>query len=157
MHKCAEGVNKMSLNIQNNVTMPQNQIAFSAKKPKLPKGKISWLDASPETVKESGSKTTLYNGLIEELKSLKKPIQDTQKLEHEHTQAMRAQALAQIDTKTLTTPNSLLDIPADNAHFITKDLETDVAANIGRRLKEQLLREQGWRFDAAKDIEGYKI
>ena len=39
----------------------------------------------------------------------------------------------------------------------TKDLETDVAANIGRRLKEQLLREQGWRFDAAKDIEGYKI
>ena len=143
--------------VQNNLSIPQNQIAFSAKKPKLPKGKISWLDTSPETVKESGSKTTLYNGLIEELKSLKKPIQDTQQLEHEHTQAMRAQALAQIDTKTLTTPNSLLDIPADNTHFITKDLETDVAANIGRRLKEQLLREQGWRFDAAKDIEGYKI
>ena len=38
-----------------------------------------------------------------------------------------------------------MPLAARDAHFITKDLDTDVAANMERRLKEQLLlREQGF-------------
>ncbi len=37
-----------------------------------------------------------------------------------------------------------MPLAARDAHFITKDLDTDVAANMERRLKEQLHREQGF-------------
>jgi hypothetical protein len=37
-----------------------------------------------------------------------------------------------------------MPLAARDAHFITKDLDTDVASNMGRRLKEQLHREQGF-------------
>ena len=37
-----------------------------------------------------------------------------------------------------------MPLAARDAHFITKDLDTDVASNMGRRLKEQLHQEQGF-------------
>ena len=151
MCKSAEGVHNMSFSVQNDVTVSNNQMSFRAKK--IPKKAKIFNAYPPET--DSGMKN-IYEELIGELKSLQKPIQDTKQLEHERTQALRAQALAKLDTKTLTTSNSLLDVPTDKAHFITKDLDTDVAANMERRFKEQLLREQEFRFDAAKDIEGYR-
>ena len=145
----------MSLNIQNNVTMPQNEMSFKAQL-HLPR---KMLKQSVNDVPKVSflQKVQLY--ILGE-RALYRPI--TLKT---YIKAIKAALGINPDglyihkNRNFKFDNKarLSDMPADNAHFITKDLETDVAANIGRRLKEQLLREQGWRFDAAKDIEGYKI
>lgn len=53
--------------------------------------------------------------------------------------AQKLEAIEALDKSSFQMP-----LAARDAHFITKDLDTDVASNMGRRLKEQLHREQGF-------------
>ena len=53
--------------------------------------------------------------------------------------AQKLEAIEALDKVAFQMP-----LAARDAHFITKDLDTDVAANMERRLKEQLHREQGF-------------
>ena len=58
----------MSLNIQTNLAIPQSQMTFRAKKPKLPKGKI---DASLGSVNGSGKNKFFEKFLLAGMKKEK--------------------------------------------------------------------------------------
>ena len=60
----------MSLNIQSNVAIPQNQMTFRAKK--IVPRSCWWLESTPEPTKYAG--WNFYDTLIRKIKELKKQI-----------------------------------------------------------------------------------